>query len=253
MSDKTFAQRYSISFLWLTVLISLVLVSAFYQVIQANDFWWYVRLGQEILQHRSIPTTDTWSYTQYGQNIVYHSWLSAVIFWGIYDLGGVVPILIVRGFLLVAFYVTIWLSCREAGAVPPLATLLVVLAALGGINNWVMRPQIFAYPLFGLCLLIMWRWQHGKVRGLWLLPFIMLVWVNVHGSFVIGFLLVGAAFVGGGGNRKALFGPFIAMFVASLLNPRGLGAWAYVVSLLADASSQQFSREWRPPSNTSIA
>jgi hypothetical protein len=39
------------------------------------------------------------------------------------------------------------------------------------------------------------------------------------------------------------------MLIASLLNPRGVGAWEYVFSLLTDPASQQWGVEWRPPTN----
>jgi hypothetical protein len=66
------------------------------------------------------------------------------------------------------------------------------------------------------------------------------------------FLLVGAVFVGGGGNRKALFFALGGMIIASLLNPRGWGAWEYVMSLLTDPASQQLGPEWRPPTNENL-
>lgn len=242
-------QKYSIDLLWLALLIFMVLSTALYQVIQPNDYWWYVRVGQEIFQQGYIHTIETFSYTQAGQPVVYHSWLAAVIFAGVYEMGSLIATLLLRGLLVVVFYVALWFTCREAGLASPVTSLLLILSALAGLNNWAMRPQLFAYPLFGLALLILWRWHYGKHRGVWLLPVLMLIWVNVHGSFVLGFLLVGAAFVGGGGERKLLFWSLVGMSVASLINPRGWEAWSYVLTLLTDNSSQQFSTEWRPPTN----
>jgi hypothetical protein len=249
---NSFAKRYSIPLLWLGVLVFFTFAAALYQPILPNDYWWYVRIGQEIVAQGTVPVVDTLSHTQAGQPVVYHSWLSAVLFWLAYDWGGFAATALLRGLALVGFYTAVWLTCRQTGVSVQVATLLTLLAAFAGSNNWVMRPQMFAYPLFGLALLILWRWGQGKQRGLWLLPLLMLAWVNLHGSFIIGFLLVGAAFVAGPGDRRALLGPFAGMFLVSLINPRGFGSWVYVLSLITDVSSQQYSVEWRPPSNQTL-
>ncbi len=247
--NQTPIQRSSIPFLWLSISIFFVLSGALFQGINPYDYWWYVRVGQEIFQQGYIHTVETFSYTQAGQPVVYHSWLAAVMFALVYEMGSLIATLLLRGLLVTIFYVAIWFACREAGLASPVASFLLILSALAGLNNWGMRPQLFAYPLFGLMLFILWRWYQGNHRGIWLLPALMLIWVNVHGSFVLGFLLVGAAFVGGPGDRKVLFWSLVGMSVASLINPRGWGAWSYVLTLLTDNSSQQFSTEWRPPTN----
>jgi hypothetical protein len=62
-------------------------------------------------------------------------------------------------------------------------------------------------------------------------------------------LLVGAALVFGRGDRRSLGVAFAGILLASLLNPRGPGAWLYVVESLTVPSSQLFSAEWLPPVN----
>jgi hypothetical protein len=53
----------------------------------------------------------------------------------------------------------------------------------------------------------------------------------------------------GHGDRRALLAAFAGMLLASLINPRFLGAWGYVLSLITDPPSQQLGAEWRPPTN----
>ncbi len=130
------------------------------------------------------------------------------------------------------------------------SSMVLLAAVLTTSNNWSMRPQLFAYPLFALALFILYRWQEGRKRGVWLLPLISLLWVNLHGSYVMLILLTGAALVFGRGDRKTLALAFGGVLLATLLNPRGLGTWTYVVDSLTVASSQQFSSEWLPPVNS---
>ena len=233
---------------WLALLLFVIFAIAVLLPIQPNDYWWYVRLGQDIQQNLSIPTVDSYSHTRAGQPIVYHSWLSALLFALFQQIGGNTLTVLARAILLLLFYLSIWFTCRLAGAGPRLAALVTLLAALAGSNNWAMRPQLFSYPLFGLSLYLLWQWQGGKeAKSIWLLPLIVFFWVNLHGAYALIFLLAGAALVGGGGNRRRLALVIGAMGVASLLNPRLGGAWSYVLTLLTDAPSQQLGAEWSPP------
>ena len=59
----------------------------------------------------------------------------------------------------------------------------------------------------------------------------------------------GAALVFGRGDRRTLLLAFVGVLVATLVNPRGFGAWTYVFNSLTVQSSQQFSAEWLPPVN----
>jgi hypothetical protein len=239
----------SVDLLWVALVLFIVLAVAILLPIYPNDYWWYVRIGGDTVRAGAIPRVDALSSTQAGQPVVYHAWLAAVAFWKLHAVGGPAATALARGLLLGAFTLWIWLACREAGAGPQLAGGLALLAALAGSGNWVVRPQLFAYPLFGVSLWVLWRWQQGKPGPLWLLPLAALFWVNLHGSFVLPFLLAGAALVGGGGDRRRLAYALAGMVLASLANPRGLGAWEYALSLWSNPAVRQFSSEWQPPAN----
>ena len=234
--------------LWLSLALMPLVGLAFMLPIPAQDYWWYLRLGQDILKNGAVPLVDTISYSRAGQPILYQAWLAALIFWKVYQLGGITLTLLLRGVLIGLTYGVIWgIARRESG--PRLATLLVILAGLAGSNNWVMRPQLFAYPLFALSLLALRRWQSGKKHLVWILPVSALLWVNVHGSFVLLFLLAGAALVFGKGDRRALLFALAAMLLASLANPHGLRVWTYPFTMLSSPSDYRFSVEWLAPSN----
>ncbi len=233
--------------LWWGVALFFLLAVFLLLPVQPNDYWWYLRLGGDILRDGRIPAADSYSFTRAGQPFVYHSWLSAVIFMLLYRIGGVSLTVAVRALLLAVTFSLVWDTARRAGANSRLAAAIAFVAAMVGSNNWAMRPQIFAYPLFALMLWELWRWQRGEKSRWWVFAGLMLLWVNLHGSFVLGFLLVGAAMVGGGGNRREMAAALAGMTAASLLNPRGWRAWQYVWALLTDPASQHFGAEWRPP------
>jgi len=236
-------------FLWVSLALLIPITIFFLLPITPNDYWWYLRLGKEISITHAVPTIETFSYTQAGQPMIYHSWLSALIFYWLYELGGITLTVLFGGLLIARTYGLLWKMMRDMGVGPRLAGLITLAAVLPGSVNWAMRPQLLAYPLFAWSLWILWRWQRSKDRDLWALLLIALFWVNVHGSFVLLFLLVGAAFVFGKGNRKPLLIALGGTLLATLINPRGWHVWEYVVNSLIVPSNQAFSREWMPPVN----
>jgi hypothetical protein len=269
--------------LWLGLVLAIALAIAFLLPVAPNDYWWYMRLGRDTLAGGTIPWVDTFTFTQAGMPVAYHSWGAAVLFWLVYDLGGLPLTVFLRGLLVAAAYALVWLTARRLGGGRVGAALTLLLAVLTSSNNWSLRPQLLAYPLFALALFILYGWQNGEKKlttkdtkarpersrreyegkpltfvkkffrpgqnSVYWLPLLSLVWVNLHGSFVMLILLVGAALIFGRGDRVPLVLANVGVLLATFVNPRGLGAWTYVVDSLTVPSSQLFSAEWLPPVN----
>lgn len=238
----------SYDFLWLSIALLPLIGISFLLAISPQDYWWVLRMGQETLQNGAIPTTDTISLSQFGQPIVYQAWLSGILFWVVHQIGGISFTFLLRAILIGIAYGLTWVMAREISNAR-LATLLILILGIASANNWSMRSQLFAYPLFALCLWSLLHWQRGNNKYVWVLPFSTFLWVNFHGSFVLPLILAGTALVFGSGARKSLLIAFGAMLVATFLNPRGWGVWEYFVFMLNSPSDQFFAVEWAPPSN----
>jgi hypothetical protein len=261
----------SYDFLWLGIALFPLLIIVVLLPVQPHDYWWYLRLGKDVLQSGAVPAVDTYSSIQAGQPIVYQSWLSAVFLWLAYKTGAIPLTVLLVAALLGITYAMLWLLMREGGVGPRLAALLTLLAGLSGSNNWGVRPQLFAYPLFLAVLWILLKWQKQSVESsrfvgglapdrtiapfkakgkpLWLLIPLSWAWANLHGSFILFFILVGIAFVFGTGDRKKLFWVVLASLVVTLLNPRGLILWQSVIGTFTAPGIRDLSPEWLPPLN----
>ena len=237
-------------FLWLGLGLLFALSIAFLLPVTPQDYWWYLRIGRDTLAAWAVPKVDALSSSQAGTPVIYHSWGAAVLFWLAYKVGGLPLTVLLRGLLVGVTYPFVWVTARRGGAGRLGASLALLTAVLTSSNNWSLRPQLFAYPLFAFALWILYQWQLGRSRLLWVLPVLSLLWVNLHGSFVILILFVGAALVFGEGDRRWLALAFLGILAATLANPRLFGAWTYVLHSVTDASSQLFSAEWRPPVNS---
>ena len=246
---------------WLGILLLIILPITFLLPVLPNDFWWYLRLGEDILANLSVPIVDTYSSTVFGQPVTYPMWLSAVILSWLYQVGELTTIVLARGLFIAAFYVILWIICVKRGLPGWLATILTLTCALAGANNWAVRPQMFVYFLFGLILLMLNRWtepesdinqkikpsQEFSKKYFLLIP-IAFLWANLHGSVVIFFFLTVPYFLFFQRNRKFFFVLLLA-FLATCINPRGPLLWIDTFQLL-QANGNQFSQEWKPPINS---
>jgi len=243
-------QSRSYDLLWLSVALLILLPIAFFLSITPHDYWFYVRIGKDILQTGVISRVDTFSYTYPGRPIFYQPWLAAVIFWWVHSLGGATLTFLMRGICIAITFAMIWILMRNVGTETKLATLLTILLGLSSsLIWWSVRPQLFAFPLFAVMLWILWNWQNGRARFMWTLPILTLLWANLHGSFILAFVLMGSALLFGAGDRKKLALWFVLSLFATLLNPRGIFVWQFVSDMLSSPSDQLFATEWRPPVN----
>lgn len=236
-------------FLVFAIVLMIMLTIAVLLPLFPNDFFPYVRIGEEIVKSGAIPATEFMTYTQFGQPAVYLYWLPSLIFLGLYNLGGVTLISVLSALCVGSFYTLLWFCLRELKVGALASGLVLLVTGLVGVNYWATRPQLLTYPLFGLALLILLRWQKRDEWILWLMPLIAMLWANLHGSFIILFFLLGPALLFGSGNRKRLWLVTLLSLAATCLNRYGFGVWGSMFSMVNSESIRSFSVEWEYPVN----
>jgi len=239
----------SYDFLWMSIALLFLLPIALFLAIPPHDYWWYVRLGKDIIETGAVPVVDTFSYTYPGRPIFYQPWLSAVIFWFAHDLGGAPFTFLIRAICIGLAYGIVWKLMRQAGTDTRIASLLLILMGLSSSMNWSMRPQLFAYPLFAVTLWLVWHWHNKDTKFIWILPLVSILWANLHGSFILAFILMGSALIFGKGDRKKLAIWIGISLLATSLNPRDIYVWQFIPDMLTSPSDQLYATEWRPPVN----
>ncbi|MCB9109788.1 MAG: hypothetical protein H6634_00930 [Anaerolineales bacterium] len=239
----------SYNFLWLAIALFPLLIIAVLLPVQPHDYWWYLRLGRDVVENGAVPIVDTYSSIQAGQPITYQSWMSASLFWLVYKAGKISFTVFLVTILIGATYAVLWMTLRESGVGAQTATLLTLIAGLSGSSNWTTRPQLFAYPLFVAVLWLLLKWNKNDHKPLWLLIPISWAWANLHGSFILFFVLIGIAFIFGSGDRKKLFWFALASFAITFLNPRGYVLWQSVIGTFTAPGIRNLSPEWLPPLN----
>jgi hypothetical protein len=155
------------------------------------DTWWHIKVGQDILRTHHWPTVDPYSFTAANTPWIAHEWLGDVVLAGVAKLGGVFALSSLRFFLaagvvlLLYYYGALRSKNCKAGFVP--AGLMASLVLL----FFTLRPQMFGLLFMVLLLIVLERFRTGVVWSIWMLPLLFLLWVNTHGSFIVGIGVVG--------------------------------------------------------------
>jgi hypothetical protein len=158
-----------------------------------GDLGRHLRLGEHMLTY-GLLREDHFSFTKLGQPFIGHEWLSEIAFAAVYRLGGL-PLVAVASGLLIAFtyaYVTDLLLRR--GVDPLLAYLASLLAAVLGSFHWLARPHLFT--LLGVALLLGRLERNEEGARPWTYLPLFACWVNVHGGFLFGLVLIGIYLAG---------------------------------------------------------
>ena len=251
--------------------------------IRPHDFWWHMAVGREIFATGRIPTVDTFSFTAAGAPYPSYAafWLPEVVLYGLYTLGGPALVVFVHSLTVTAAYgLTLALAWRISGS-PRIAAAATLFAAALGINDWNVRPQAFTFFLAPLFLWAVHKIRRSagfslqtcirgpNLRWLAVFPLGMALWVNCHGSFPLGLLIVGlwvadevwGAVRGGAGGRScarplpritAAASALALAAAATLLNPRGPGAFSYLAGMSVHPVIQGMVPEWAPPTFSTL-
>ncbi len=235
-----------------TVLIAAVLGSSA-TIFNDGDVSWHIATGAWILDHRAIPTTDPFSFTWGGKPWVPIEWLAEIVFAGAYRLAGYSGVAAVVTAALMALNAAVALNAIRF--VGPWWAVGIVVAM-----DVVLMPMLLARPhVLAWALLAWWIWamlrarEQGRAPPL-LAAGLMIVWANLHGSFVMG-LLIAAAFgleallVEADRARAfrqwAVFG--LACAAAVFINANGIAGVLHPLSI-AKLSMLPLIDEWQPSS-----
>ncbi|MBC7228134.1 MAG: hypothetical protein H5T61_13050, partial [Thermoflexales bacterium] len=198
-----------VAYLWPLTVLWGVFVFLNTHPIRPHDFWWHLAVGREILTAGRIPPVDTFSFTAAGTPYPSYAafWLPEVALYLVYSLGGPALVVFVHSLAVTAAYgLTLAMAWRISGS-PRVAAAATFFAAAMGINDWNVRPQAATFFLAPLFLWAIYEIRRGgeentgvgdragrslRSRG-WLaaFPLGMALWVNCHGSFPLGLLIIG--------------------------------------------------------------
>jgi len=245
------------NWVWACLPPALVLIATGLDRNYQTDLWHHLARGRAMAEQGRLVHEDLFAFTIDGQPIhADANWLTQLAFFRLFQLGGLPLLQLVNSLLLAAtIALVVWLAWRKSGSMR-LAALLAVFTFLGLWQILLIRPQTLSLLLFTLMLAIL---ELSETRR-WLLmlpPLLVVFWVNMHGAFPVGVMLVGCYWLAAAwqaGFRQALrdrqvqclFVCLLASALATLVNPYGADIYQFV-GITSSRSTSRNIQEWLPP------
>ena len=161
-----------------------------------GDTGYHIRAGEYILATHSIPESDIFSFHTPPIPWTAHEWLSEAVMSVVHNLFGLSGIVAFFSILLATTTYLLFKILRSYQTSILIATAVSILVLSSSQLHWLARPHVFSFLFTVICHYLIESWHCGKMNRLYLLPPIMLLWVNLHGGFLGGFILLGAYLVG---------------------------------------------------------
>ena len=226
------------------------------------DLWWHLKTGELIWTTHHIPSTDVFSYTAAGHPWVAHEWLSEALMYGVYQAAGFTGLMAWQAAVASLLFILVYVVCSLYSGNAKVSLLGGLLAWLFGTIGLAIRPHLLGYLCLVLELFVIHLGRTRDRRWFWALPPLFALWVNCHGSFVLGIAVLGIFLVCSwfefsagslvsyswpASHRKILAAASVLSMAALLVNPIGPRLVLYPFDLMFNQSLNLAAvNEWQP-------
>jgi len=230
------------------------------------DTWWHLKAGEWILANGEILRTDLFSLTRQGSTWIYPGWLAQILLFTAFRNFSFAGLNLFTALMVVAAFAFVWCTLEGRDL---LKAFVILLAASASGVYWSARPQIISFVLAGYFLFVLYPHRKRRAWLLWSLPLAMILWVNVHGGFAIGFLILGVYLCGEtiqivhealqadrdwrtawDHHKREIFHLLLVSFLCTLavsINPHGPQMLLYPFKTVSIQVLQDYIQEWQSP------
>jgi hypothetical protein len=210
---------------------------------------WHIRTGELILTTHSVPRVDSFSSTMNGKPWYAWEWLYDVLVAAIHHAAGLNGVVFFSAVLIALTCALVFRMMLARGASLGIAVVMLLLAVSASSIHFLTRPHIVSWLFTVIWFAALDGFEtDGKSRRLIWLPVFMLAWVNLHGGFLVGFVLLGIYVIaawarkpGGASDgsdafsrTRALLMTGVLMLVATFANPYVYKLHVHIYRYLSD-------------------
>jgi len=210
--------------------------------ISDNSFLWHVRAGSAQRSAGAVLNEDIFTFTEQGTGWRTQSWLAELLYAAIEST--TTSLVWVNWMILVVAAATlVFMAIAVYRSVPsPVMTAVALIVAVWLLGPFLQpRPVIFSFLLLAALVVVL----QNKERVLWAAIPIMWVWAGIHGSWIIGGLLIVLYWLSTA--DKAIFRIGLIALVATLATAHGIGTWLVVMDFFGSQDALDQMQEWQPP------
>ena len=218
-----------------------------------GDLGRHITIGNYILHHLEIPLRDLFSHTMTGEPVIPHEWLAQIAFSFVNRWLGLNGVVLLTAIIIASTFTLTYREMLRQNVYRSLALGLTLLAAYASSLHWLTRPHIFTFLFTAIWAYLL---ENGRSK-FWVFPLIMLLWVNTHGAFIVGFVILGGHVAGWLWDymhkqaawdrlkKLALIGGL--SFAVTLINPVGWKLWDLSVGYLGNRYLVDHTVEYQSP------
>jgi hypothetical protein len=231
--------------------LALVALAGSFSLVWNFDVFWHLAAGQWMCRNLAVLAHDPFSIDPQPQWVNVH-WLFQLVIASLHAIGGFAALSVMKAALAAAMILVFALSLRRH--VPASWLVLCGLATLHVAATRIrVRPEAFTFVYLMAAFAITEGVRRGgSPRRLWWLVPLMVLWVNMHGLYILGLGVVWAAVVGAFVDRllgRGLSGrlasqqalaPVLAATGACLISPWPVRAAAHPLLLWSRVSGEAY-------------
>jgi hypothetical protein len=182
MSDVLFAMVIVLCFVrspvgWLSLLMD-------------GDTGFHIRVGDLIRGSGAVPVQHPFSFSVTGQPWYAFEWLSEVAFSALHTAWGLKGVTLAAGLLIAAVFAVIFRYTVWRGASPLIAVVLVLMGLNINRIHFHARPHLLTWLFLVAAIWILEHHRQTRSQIVWCLVPLTALWANLHGGFVIFFVLL---------------------------------------------------------------
>jgi hypothetical protein len=226
------------------------------------DLWWHLRNAQELLRTGHFVVADSYSFTAQQVPVLPFEWLSELLYYCAFKMGGLDGIFVLVFLLTTALVLGVFRLCYlTSGDIKNSFIASVGTAMLTSVSSGA-RTLLLGWLCLVALLLIIEQVRSGSWRRLALVPPLFSLWVNLHASWAMGMAVFGVYIASGlidgewgqvyavrwsAVETRRLLVTAVTSIAALLLNPFGLRMVQYPFRVLFGGSSgSNYVQEFAP-------
>lgn len=168
-------------------LITLLFTIIFSQISQSfdGDFGWHLRFGRDAFQG-NFQYNDSYTWGHYNLPWTNHEWAGDILYWLIYSQFGYYALVLLTSLVVFFAFYTMARFTEDKTTITGLIVSAIAVNVLSHIL--VMRLAMFSFLFFVILIIILEKIPRQKAY--WLLPFVFWFWSVLHGSWILGFIIL---------------------------------------------------------------
>ena len=258
--------------IFVALLFSFAVAPLSQKLLSDGDIGWHIRNGQLIANLRVLPRTDVFSSTMNGQPWFAWEWLYDAMIGAVYNAGGLNGVVAISAWIIAATFVIAVRTMLRSGNYA-IVLILFLLSVSASMIHALARPHLVSWLFVVVWFAILDREEaepgNANLRSrLYWLPVLMLAWVNLHGGFLLGLVLIAiyalaalcsvtsqdAGLRSIARRRLRLLAEIFALSaVASLVNPYGYRLHLHVYRYLSNRFLMTHISEFKSPDFHGVA